>query len=75
MRYFLFFNAVILYSIYFSKTNVIETHIRAYMYTVGFTMSKAVGIVALNHVSNTPLPKYLNSIYLFFVLLFNTIYG
>lgn len=58
LRYFIFFNLAILYSIYFSKTNVIEAHVRAFMYTVGFTMSKAVGVVALNHVSNSTLPHY-----------------
>ncbi|CAD8112784.1 unnamed protein product [Paramecium sonneborni] len=75
LRYFFFFNAVILYNIYFSKTNVIEQHLRSYMYTVGFTMSKSVGIVALNHVCNTPLPSYQNSIYLFILLLTNTLSG
>ncbi|CAD8205500.1 unnamed protein product [Paramecium octaurelia] len=75
LRYFLFCNAIILYNIYFSKTNVIEQHVRAYMYTIGFTMSKSVGIVALNHVCNAPLPAYLNSIYFFILLLINTISG
>lgn len=45
------------------------------MYIIGFTMSKSVGIVALNHVCNTPLPSYLNSIYFFILLLINTISG
>ncbi|CAD8117397.1 unnamed protein product [Paramecium sonneborni] len=75
LRYFIFFNVVILYSILFSQNNVIQNHVRAYMYTVGFTMSKAVGVVALNHVSNQQLPEYLNSIYIYVVILLNTISG
>ncbi|CAD8199584.1 unnamed protein product [Paramecium octaurelia] len=75
LRYFFLFNTVILYSILFSQTNVIQDHVRAYMYTVGFTMSKAVGVVALNHVSNQNLPEYQNSIYIFVVILLNTISG
>ncbi|CAD8097315.1 unnamed protein product [Paramecium primaurelia] len=75
LRYFFFFNTVILYSILFTQTNVIQDHVRAYMYTVGFTMSKAVGVVALNHVSNQNLPEYLNSIYIYIIILLNTISG
>lgn len=48
---------------------------RAFMYTVGFTMSKAVGVVALNHVSNSALPHYQNSVYIFLIIFLNTVSG
>ncbi|CAD8048632.1 unnamed protein product [Paramecium primaurelia] len=74
-RYMLFIGLVLFYVILFSPSDVGSRHMRAILYIFGFTMSKAVGIVAVYHVSNQELPNYLNSIYLFCVLLFNTIYG